>query len=150
MTAYFVPETLPLEKLMRRMRSSHVHMAPIVDEYGNVSGIVTFENVLEEIVGEIQDEFDAERPQLVRSSDGTFHVLGSMLIADLEDQLAIDLENDEDDTIGGVVLTAIGRSPEVGDRIQVGPLALEVLEVDVNRVRSLRLRQAGNAPIPAT
>ena len=138
---FFVPETVPLEKLMRQMRVTHVHMAPIVDEYGSVSGIVTFENVLEEIVGEIQDEFDAERPELVRSSDGTFQVLGSMLIADLEDQLAVHLDNDEDDTIGGVALSAIGRSPEVGDRIQVGPLSLEVLEVDVNRIRSLRLRR---------
>jgi CBS domain containing-hemolysin-like protein len=143
---FFVPETLPLERLMRRMRSSRVHMAPVLDEYGSVSGIVTFENVIEEIVGEIQDEFDAERPELLRNKDGTYRVLGSMLVADLEDELQLEIDTRDEDTIAGIALSAIGRSPEVGDRVQVGPIDLEVTEVDVNRIRSLTIRRADLTP----
>ena len=145
---FFVPETLPLERLMRRMRSSRVHMAPILDEYGSVSGIVTFENVIEEIVGEIQDEFDAERPELLRNKDGTYRVLGSMLVADLEDELQLEIDTRDEDSIAGIALSAIGRSPEVGDRVQVGPIDLEVTEVDVNRIRTLKIRHA-EPPAPA-
>jgi CBS domain containing-hemolysin-like protein len=140
---FFIPETLSLERLLRRMRSEHLHMAAVLDEYGGVSGIVTLENVIEEIVGEIQDEFDAERPELVKVGDGVYHILGSMLIQDLEDDLDIDLGDERDeDTLAGVTLSELGRRARVGDRVTFGPLELEVLEVDRNRILSLRVTMA--------
>ncbi len=136
---FFVPETLPLERLMLRMRNSHLHMAAVLDEYGSISGIVTLENVIEEIVGEIQDEFDAERPELTEIGDGVYQVLGSMLLADLEDELAIEIDSRDEDTIAGIALSEIGRRPRIGDRAEVGPIGLEVLEVELNRILSLKI-----------
>ena len=137
---FAVPETLPLDQLMARMRHEHVHMAAVVDEYGGVAGIVTLENVLEEIVGEIQDEFDAEVPEFVRLDDGGYQVLGGMLIEDLEDELEIDIaEAREEDTVAGIALSELGRTAETGDTVEAGRLRLEVMEVEGNRIVSLRL-----------
>ncbi len=137
---FFVPETLSLDELLRRMRSARIHMAAVLDEYGGISGIVTLENIIEEIVGEIQDEFDYERPEVIRVSEGVYHVLGSTLIQDLEDELEIELGGTEreEDTVAGIVLSEIGRRARIGDKISVGPLQLEVREVDHNRITSLR------------
>lgn len=135
----FVPETTPLDKLLARMRAERLHLAAVVDEYGGVAGIVTLENVIEEIVGPIQDEFDAEKPELVPKGEGVYQVSGSMLVLDLEDELGLEVSDRDEDTIGGVVLSEIGRRPRVGDRAELGPLRLEVLEVQGSRIRTLRL-----------
>src|SRR4029078_10643917 len=98
----FVPETLTLDQLLRRMRGERVHLAAVLDEYGGVSGIVTLENVIEEIVGQIQDEFDLERPELVKLGDNRYQVDASMLVEDLEDALDLEFSERDEDTIGGV------------------------------------------------
>jgi CBS domain containing-hemolysin-like protein len=116
-------------------------MAAVVDEYGGVSGIVTLENVIEEIVGQIQDEFDEEKPELVKKSDNSYNVSGGMLVMDLEDELHIEFSDRDEDTVAGVVLSELGRSPRVGDVVQVGPLELEVLQVKRHRIRLLRVTQ---------
>ena len=134
----FVPETLTLDRLLKRMRAERVHLAAVLDEYGGVSGIVTLENVIEEIVGPIQDEFDTEKPELVKKDENLYQVSGSMLVVDLEDELGIEFSERDEDTIAGVVLSELGRRPRVGDRVEIGPLALEVLEVERNRIKSLR------------
>lgn len=135
-----VPETLTLDRLLRRMRLEKTHMAAVLDEYGGVSGIVTMENVIEEIVGEIQDEFDREPPELTALDDGSWEVSGSMLVLDLEDELGIEFSDRDEDSIGGVVLSELGRLPQAGDRIEVGPLDLEVTDVQGNRIQTLHLR----------
>jgi CBS domain containing-hemolysin-like protein len=134
----FLPETLPLDRLLRRLRQEHVHMCAVLDEYGGVSGIVTMENVVEEIVGDIQDEFDMEEPDIVRRGENVYDVVGSMLIADLEDELEIELSDRDEDTIAGVVLSELGRQPQVGDRVEVGRMAAEIHEIDGNRITRLR------------
>jgi len=136
----FVPETFELDRLLLRMRQSQVHMAAVLDEYGGVSGIVTLENVVEEIVGAIQDEFDTEEPELVPLGEGAYDVSGSMLVKDFEDELALELSDRDEDTIAGLVLSELGRSPEVGDRARIGPLAAEVREINGNRIVRLRVR----------
>ena len=138
---FFVPETLPLDRLLRRMRNEHMHLAAVLDEYGGVAGIVTFENVIEEIVGEVQDEFDQEKPELTPLGENTYQIVGSMLVEDLEDALELDLFPDErdEDTLAGVVFSELGRRAKVGDRVQVGRLELEVLEVALNRILSLKV-----------
>jgi CBS domain containing-hemolysin-like protein len=135
----FVPETLEVDRLLRRMRGERLHLAAVVDEYGGVAGIVTMENVIEEIVGPIQDEFDVERPELVRRGKNLYHVAGGMLVADLEQALGLEFSDRDEDTLGGVVLSELGGAPVVGARVELGPVALEILEVEGNRVRSVRL-----------
>ncbi len=142
----FIPETLTLDRLLRRMRQDRVHMAAVVDEYGGVSGIVTLENVIEEIVGQIQDEFDEEKPELVKKGDNSYNVSGGMLVMDLEDELNIEFSDRDEDTVAGVVLSELGRSPRVGDVVQVGPLELEVLQVKRHRIRLLRVTQKVTTP----
>lgn len=136
----FVPDTLRLDRLLRRMRLERFHMAAVMDEYGGVSGVVTFEDVIEEIVGQIQDEFDAEKPELIASGDGAHLASGGMLVEELEAALGIEFSERDEDTIGGVVLSELGRLPVVGDRLEVGPLEIEVLDVRRNRIVSLRVQ----------
>lgn len=135
----FVPETTALDRLLARMRAERLHLAAVLDEYGGVAGIVTLENVIEEIVGPIQDEFDAEKPELVDKGDGTYQVSGAMLVVDLEDELGLELSDRDEDTIAGVVLSELGRRPRLGDRVELAGVRLEVLEVQGTRIRSLRL-----------
>src|SRR5262249_24348068 len=104
----FVPESLTLDRLLKRMRGERVHLMAVLDEYGGVSGIVTLENVIEEIVGPIQDEFDVERPELVDLGAGRYQVQASMLVEDLEKTLEIEFSDRDEDTIGGVVLSELG------------------------------------------
>ena len=144
----FVPETLGLDRLLRRMRREQIHLAAVVDEYGGVSGIVTLENVIEEIVGQIQDEFDLETPDLVEESSNVYVVSGSMLVDDLEQALSVDFTDRDEDTIGGVVMSELGRMPEAGDAVELPPLHLEVLEVEGNRVQAVRVTVL--TPTPAT
>ncbi|MFL6232402.1 MAG: hemolysin family protein [Thermoanaerobaculia bacterium] len=135
----FVPETLELDRLLKRMRTERFHLAAVIDEYGGVSGIVTLEDVIEEIVGSIQDEFDVEKPELVEKGDGVYQVSGGMLVEDLEEALGVEFSERDEDTIGGVVLSELGRNPAVGDRVELGPVTIEVLEVQLNRVATVRI-----------
>ena len=142
----FVPETMQLDRLLRRMRQDRVYMCAVLDEYGGVSGIVTLENVIEEIVGEIQDEFDEEPPELVQRGDNLYQVAGAMLVDDLETALGVEFSERDEDTIGGVVLSEIGRSPKVGDRAELAPLTLEVQKVEGNRIRELLVEVVRQEP----
>jgi CBS domain containing-hemolysin-like protein len=145
----FVPETITLDRLLARMRAERLHLAAVLDEYGGVSGIVTLENVIEEIVGPIQDEFDVEKPELVDRGEGVYQVSGAMLVVDLEDELGLEFSDRDEDTVAGVVLSEIGRRPRVGDRVAVAGLGFEVLEVQGNRIRTLRLTVPPAALAPA-
>lgn len=144
----FVPETLELDRLLKRMRTERFHLAAVIDEYGGVSGVVTLEDVIEEIVGQISDEFDVEKPEILKVDEGVWEVSGGMLIEDLEDELEIELSDRDEDTIGGLVFSELGRNPAVGDRVQVGPMSIEVLEVHLNRVNTVRLSVQQPVPVP--
>jgi CBS domain containing-hemolysin-like protein len=136
----FVPETLSVDRLLRRMRSEKLHLAAVLDEYGGVSGIVTLENVIEEIVGQIQDEFDLETPELVKKRDDVYVVSGGMLVIDLEQALGVEFSDRDEDTVGGVILSELGRRPEVGDAVELGPLTLRVVEVEGHRILKVRVQ----------
>ena len=135
----FVPETLQLDRLLKRMRAERFHLAAVIDEYGGVSGIVTLEHVIEEIVGSIQDEFDIEKPELQARGEGVYEVSGGMLVEDLEAALGVELSERDEDTIGGVVLSELGRNPAEGDRVELGPVTIEVVAVQHNRVNTVRI-----------
>lgn len=138
----FVADTLTLDRVLARMRREKAHMAAVLDEFGGVSGIVTLENVIEELVGPIQDEFDREPPDLVQRAENLWEVSGAMLVEDLEDELDTELDHRDEATIGGVVMSDIGREAKVGDEVNVGPMSLKVVEVDGNRIQTLRLRRS--------
>jgi CBS domain containing-hemolysin-like protein len=142
-----VPETLELDRLLERMRVERFHLAAVIDEYGGVSGIVTLEDVIEELVGQIHDEFDVEKPELQRNPDDTYRVAGGMLVEEIQDALGLDLSDRDEDTIGGVVFSELGRNPVVGDRVELGPVTLEVTEMQRNRIAALKVTV--HQPTPA-
>ncbi|HZF13293.1 MAG TPA: hemolysin family protein [Thermoanaerobaculia bacterium] len=144
----FVPETLGLDRLLKRMRAERFHVAAVIDEYGGVSGIVAMENVIEVIVGQIQDEFDTEKPKLLDRGNGVYQVSGAMLVEDVEEALGIELSDRDEDTIAGVVLSELGRRAVVGDKVELGPVTIEVLEVSLNRINTLQITVHAPETVP--
>jgi CBS domain containing-hemolysin-like protein len=121
---HYVPESKPVDDLLREMQRDQSHFAVVVDEYGGTAGLVTIEDIIEEIVGEIADEYDREAPGVEDLGDGTFRVPATMDIDDLADLFDVDIEEDEVDTVGGLIGKSIGRVPIVGSRCEVAGLAL--------------------------
>ncbi len=121
-----VPETKDLGAILRELRSSRRELAMVVDEYGRVSGLVTVEDILEEIVGEIEDEFDLPDAKVVDLGNGAFEVSGSVTVDDLNEELGLALPTDGPRTVAGIVFDAVGRLPEVGDRVEVEGVELAV------------------------
>lgn len=134
-----VAETLTLDRLLRRMRAEKLHLAAVVDEYGGISGIVSLENVIEEIVGQIQDEFDREVPELMMKREGVWLVSGAILVDELENALGVEFSPRDEDTVGGVMLSELGGQPSVGNEVSLPPLTLRVVEVDENRILQVRV-----------
>jgi CBS domain containing-hemolysin-like protein len=131
----FVPENSTVESLLSQMIESKTHMAIVLDEYGGASGIVFLENITEELFGQIQDEFDRERPEIEPLGNGRYRVRGDYLIEDLADRLKIDLGEPEEETVGGYVAARLGREVAPGDRVEMGDLSIDVLEAERFRVR---------------
>jgi CBS domain containing-hemolysin-like protein len=144
---YFVPETKPVAKLLEEMQKAHVQLAMVIDEYGGVSGLVTVEDILEEIVGEIEDEDIAgeELEDIVEKSDGSFEVLGSTEIGKIELLFDLEIEADDFTTIAGLVINESGKVPLAGDRLVFRGLEVEVVEADERRIGRLRVRRAETA-----
>ena len=146
--AHFVPETKPAAELLKSMQSNHVQFAVVIDEYGGVAGIVTVEDILEEIVGEIEDEDIEEEEiiEIVEGGEGYWDVLGSTEIDKIERLFDIDLENQDSTTIAGLVTTEVGYVPKPGERVTTNGLDVEVLRSDEKRVELLRIRPASRDP----
>jgi len=144
---YFVPETKPVAKLLEEMQKAHVQLAMVIDEYGGVSGLVTVEDILEEIVGEIEDEDIAgeELQEIVEKSDGSFEVLGSTEIGKIEQLFDLEIEADDFTTIAGLVINKSGRVPLAGDRLMFRGLEVEVVEADERRIGRLRVKRSESA-----
>ena len=121
---HYVPESKPVDDLLREMQRDQSHFAVVVDEYGGTAGLVTIEDIIEEIVGEIADEYDREAPGVEDLGDGTVRVPATMDIDDLADLFEVEIEEDEVDTVGGLIGKVIGRVPIVGSRAEVAGLAL--------------------------
>ncbi|MCX7616355.1 hemolysin family protein [Tepidiforma sp.] len=137
--AYFIPESKRLDELLTEMQARRTHMAIVVDEYGGTAGIVTIEDLLEEIVGEIEDEYDVARPSIeVISPDEVVLDAGTSTDA-LKELFGLDVESEDFDTIGGFLIHHLGRLPAVGDEVEVDGLTLRVLSMSGRRVRRLRI-----------
>lgn len=137
----FVPESRRLDSLLREFRLKHNHMAIVVDEYGGVSGLVTIEDILEEIVGNIEDEYDIddEKPDITPLKNQNFLVLATTNIADFNAYFKTTLKDDDFDTIGGLLLQQVGHMPKIGERITLQGLRFEVKQADNRRLHELLL-----------
>ena len=138
----FIPENKPVARLMREMQDSKFHIAIVADEYGDIAGLVTLEDCLEELVGEIVDEYDAEEHDIERFDDGTLLVDGGLNIGDVAGELGIDIPNEDFDSVGGFVFSALERVPEPGDAIDFEGFAFVVESVEGRRVRRVRVTPA--------
>jgi magnesium and cobalt transporter len=138
--AVFIPESKRLNVLLREFRNSHNHMAIVVDEYGGVSGLLTIEDVLEQIVGDIGDEYDVDEVEGIRKeSERTFAVPALTRIEEFNDVFDTRFSDEDADTIGGLVLHELGRMPRRGEAIELGGLELKVLRADRRRIETLRV-----------
>ena len=138
--AVFIPESKRLNVLLREFRNSHNHMAIVVDEYGGVSGLLTIEDVLEQIVGDIGDEYDVDDVEGIRKeTERTFAVPALTRIEEFNDVFDTKFSDEDADTIGGLVLHELGRMPRRGEAIELGGLELKVLRADRRRIETLRV-----------
>jgi CBS domain containing-hemolysin-like protein len=131
----FVPENSTVESLLSQFIEKKTHMAVVLDEYGGASGIVSLENITEELFGQIQDEFDRERPEIEPLGGGLYRVRGDYLIEDLADRLKVNVGEPDEETVGGYVAARLGREVSPGDEVTMGSLAIRVLEAERFRVR---------------
>ena len=145
--AHFVPETKRVAELLKDFQRQQVQSAIVVDEYGGTAGLVTIEDLLEEIVGEIRDEYDVESESIVDEGKGVFVFSGKVDIDDLAECLDIEIEREGFETVGGFILSQVGRVPAVGDVFEVNGLHIEVLEAERRRVNKVRVRKLEGAPV---
>ena len=147
--AVFVPESKRLNVLLRDFRANRNHIAIVVDEYGGVSGLVTIEDVLEQIVGDIEDEydFDESHDNIIPEANGKFRVKAQTEIADFNEQFHTAFPDDEFDTVGGLVLRAFGRLPKRGETTTMEGLRFRVLRADSRRLYTLQVERLAPAPV---
>jgi putative hemolysin len=144
--AAFVPETKRVADLLREFQRKRFQLAIVVDEYGGTAGLVTVEDVVEELVGEIRDEYDSEADPIVREADETYVFSGKVATSDMTDRLGVEIEGDGFETVGGYVLARVGRVPVVGERFTTDGLEIEILEAERRRIHKVRIRRT---PSPA-
>ncbi|GAB3664083.1 hemolysin family protein [Halopiger thermotolerans] len=137
-----VPETTPAVDLLEQFQRDRAQIAAVIDEWGVFEGLVTVEDLVEEIVGDLRDGFDVDEPSIDRRGDGTYVVDGGVTVSTVNERLGADFQTEAFGTIGGLVLDRLGRAPEVGDRTEVDGYALEVTAVEGSRVDSLVVREA--------
>ena len=139
--ATFAPETKRVPELLREFQRRQIQAAIVVDEYGGTAGLVTIEDMLEEIVGEIRDEYDVETDPIVEETDGVFVFSAKVDIDTAAERLGIDIERDGFETVGGFIVTHLGRVPMPGEKVDIGDVEVEVLEAERRRVHKVRLRR---------
>ena len=146
----FIPENKPVSRLMREMQAGKFHLAIVADEYGDIAGLVTLEDCLEELVGEIVDEYDIEEHTVERLPNGDYLVEGGTSIHDLNELLMCELPNDDWDTVGGLVFNTLEHVPDAGETIRVDRFEFTAEEVEGRRIRLVRVRALSPGEIDAT
>lgn len=148
--AVFVPESKPLNQLLREFRVNRNHMAIAVDEYGGVAGLVTIEDVLEQIVGEIEDEYDDEDEDNIRLyRDSRYRVRACTELEDFNEAFGVTLADDEVETIGGYLTRHLGRLPRTGESVQIAGLFIRVVRADTRRIHTLLVERRAAPPVPS-
>jgi len=136
--AYFIPESKKVDELLEELQQRKVHMAVVVDEYGGTAGVVTIEDLLEEIVGEIQDEYDAEEPTVEEVGEHEYLFDARVLLDEVNKLLGVELPSEGGDTLGGFIYSQLGKIPAVGDTIEFRDVKIEVLSVAGRRIKQVR------------
>jgi CBS domain containing-hemolysin-like protein len=144
---YLVPESKRVSDLLKEMQRRQVQMAVVVDEYGGTAGLVTIEDLLEEIVGEIRDEYDVESETVTDEGNGSFVFKGKVSVDEVRDRLGVTIEREGFETLGGYLLSHLGRMPYVGEAFHVGDLSVEVLEVERRRITRVRVGRRSSAEV---
>lgn len=139
--AYFVPEYKKIDELFKEMQKSKTHIAIVIDEYGGTAGLITIEDLLEEIVGNIFDEYDDVVLEYEQLDENTYLVNGMLSISEINDLMHLDMPEEEFDTISGMILSLSGKMPEVGDEVQFDDIALRVEEVDDKRISKIKIQK---------
>lgn len=142
---YFIPETKNLEQLLQEFKLKHVHLAIVIDEYGGTSGLITIEDLLEQIVGDIQDEHDREEALFTVNADESITADARMPIEDLEEYFGVEIERDKFDSVGGLIFHLSGKISAIGDIIETGQLQLTVLDADERKIKKVRIARHENA-----
>ncbi len=138
---YFIPETMKISLLLREMQKKRIHMALVVDEYGGISGLVSLEDLIEEIVGEIRDEYDVESP-VIQLSDGTMVIDASISLRDLKEDYRIELpESPEYETLGGFLMTILQKIPQAGDTVEIERKRIRIVEMVGQRISKVKLEK---------
>ena len=145
-SAHMVPESKRVSELLKEMQRRQAQTAIVVDEYGGTAGLVTVEDLLEEIVGEIRDEYDVESETVTDEGNGTFVFSGKVSVDEVGDRLGVEIEREGFETVGGYMLSHLGRMPYVGETFELDDLAVEVLEVERRRITKVRVRRRAGAP----
>lgn len=140
---YFIPETKSLEQLLQEFKRKRVHLAIVIDEYGGTSGLITIEDLLEQIVGDIQDEYDHEEALFVINEDGTITADARMPVEDLEKHFEMEIERDKFDTIGGLIFYLTGKIPAKGDLVTGSGLHLTILDADERKIKQVCIARLG-------
>src|SRR5262249_49366386 len=140
-----VPEMMPLEQLLKLFLNRHAHLAMVVDEFGGTVGMVTLENVLEEVVGDIQDEFDAEKEEFRKLNENEYAVAGSLGLYELNDATGLELESADVSTVGGYVTHLLGHLPKSGEQVKIDHFLVTVSQADGRRVNQLHFKKIGEA-----
>jgi magnesium and cobalt transporter len=147
--AVFIPESKRLNVLLREFRARRNHMAIVVDEYGGVAGMVTIENVLEQIVGEIEDEHDIDDDAVIlERDDGSFTIKALTPVEDFNEYFDVDWSDEDFDTVGGYVINQFGQMPERGDEVSVDGFLFKVVRADTRRVHLLKMTVLNDEPAP--
>ena len=147
--ATFVPETKRVPELLKEFQRKQVQFAIVVDEYGGTAGLVTIEDLLEEIVGEIRDEYDVETEPVVDEGNGSFVFSAKVSIDEIRERLGVEIEPEGFETVGGYVLTRVGRVPAVGESFELDGLSVEVLDAERRRIHKVRFRRLVPEPAAA-
>lgn len=137
--SYFIPENIKIDDLLAQMRKRKLHIAIVADEYGGTSGLVTMEDIIEEIVGEIEDEYDLEPPPIVKLGTGVYMVDATVTISDLNEELDLKLPEAEIETVGGLIYDLVGSLPETGQILEYDGIKFTVHEIDGQRIVKVKM-----------
>jgi len=137
---YYVPETTKISSVFKELRSRKSHMAVVLDEYGGTAGILTLEDIIEEIIGDIMDEYDNEEVWIVTNQDGSLTVDARLDVEDLEDYLGVDLPEGKFESVGGLIISLLGRVPVKGEKVVVGGIEMEILHATDRKIEKIIVR----------
>jgi CBS domain containing-hemolysin-like protein len=141
---YFIPETKNLEELLEEFKRKRVHLAIVIDEYGGTSGLVTIEDLLEQIVGDIQDEYDKEEALFTINPDGSITADARMPVEELEEHFGVNIERDKFDSVGGLIVHLIDKIPAIGDVVDCEGLLLTVIDADERKIIKVLIANLGS------